>query len=184
MEWRYLLWDWAMNPATGYIKDYVWGDGFGQKLQNIKQAHLLDFRKQAHSLMVHTQFARQGMWHNGSITAIHRLGYVGLVLMILWTIASVFVIFRLMFHIKDTKNYEYVYYFLLMCAHPYLNFYASGGSIPDILNAFFPLSLAKLLYSILIKEGYISPILQRKVYVPLMLREHSENDNKVAEVTS
>lgn len=176
LEWRYLLWDLAMNPSTGYIKDYVWGDGFGYSKAALKQAHLLYMRGKMIGDMDHLQYARQGMWHNGNITAIHRIGYVGYVMLIVWTLAVFFVIFRLLFCIRNTKNCEYVYYYTLSAFSSFLNFYASGGALPSIFNTFFSVSLAKLLYSLAMKAGYIAPMLRRKVYIPLMLREQEEGE--------
>lgn len=185
LNWRYMLWDLAMNPSTGYIKDYVWGDGYGQSLQGIKQYNMLYIRGATTSRMDHLQFARQGMWHNGYIATIHRIGYVGLVMIILWSISILCITGRLFAGIANTKNCEYVYYFILSLATSrFVGFYVSAGSVLTIFDLFFPAALVKLLYCQAIKEGYITPLLQRKVYVPLMLREEAAEGKEASNLAS
>lgn len=185
LNWRYVLWDLAMNPSAGYIRDYVWGDGFGQSSRDIKQYQMLVMRGEVTASMGHLQFARQGMWHSGYLTAIHRIGYVGLVMIIIWTLGFLSVMTRLFVGIARTKNCEYVYYFILsMSARNFVGFYFSAGTLLSIFNLFFPVALAKLLYCLAVKEGYITPLLQRKLYVPLMLREEAAEGKEASNLAS
>lgn len=169
LNWRYQMWDWAMDPTSGYIKDYTWGDGFGQS----SYWHRLYRINVNRGKVVYGDskiFAKQGLWHSGPITAIHRTGYVGLCLVSLWSLVAVFYTVRVCFFVRDFKYSEYFLYYLMSMLLIIFRFYATAGTFIHIFNGYFYLALVKLVFSLGIKSGHIKPLFNKQNYVPLMVK--------------
>ena len=63
-DWRFLMWEWALDPSKGYIKDYVWGDGFGQRLDEMRRERF-SYRLIESGLNQQKRFARR-LWQAGN----------------------------------------------------------------------------------------------------------------------
>lgn len=173
LDWRYKLWEWAMNPATGYIRDYMWGDGFGIRMSTLALQSLQLNRGKMDYGNQHL-FAQRGLWHSGWVTAIHRTGYVGLCILSVWCLVVTLHVVRLCVALRNVKGKEYAYYYVLPLIVEFVIFYISAGTYSLIFQMFFNVALAKLLYVKAIEEGHLKPMWQRKIYVPLMIRETEE----------
>lgn len=172
-EWRVEMWRWALDKRTGYIRDYTWGDGFGQSVDFL--------RRETTSMMRGTTafgdqdfFAQTGTWHSGVITSIHRLGYVGLGIITVFSITSLVLLCR----VGVAWNHTVLFLpFLFYCASISGSvplFYISAGSIPKFFKMYLALSFIKLLYCLAREQGRLTPLLQRQRYVPQVIREHGD----------
>ena len=172
-EWRVEMWRWALDSRTGYIEDYVWGDGFGQSVDYV--------RRETTSMMRGTTrhgdqdfFARTGTWHSGVITSIHRLGYVGLAIITMVYLYGTGMMFRVCMALKGTPMYFPAIFFLLPYAGQPSLFFISAGTIPKFFATYTYLALIKLFYCVGREQGFIVPLAMQRHYVPLLIREQEE----------
>ena len=169
LDWRYEMWDWALDPSTGYIKDYVWGDGYGLNVQKLKRRTIAEMR--GTYINSNRDFAAEGQWHSGWITAIHRTGIVGLVLLFILHVTFIVYALRVASYLSNVKNSGFIYYFILPSLSDVVTFYISAGVFKDVFSIYSGIALVKILTSLAIKDGLMPPMFQRKVYVPMMQRE-------------
>lgn len=170
-DWRIVMWKWAMDPRTGYIKDYIWGDGFGisQSVQMRRfRAVMRGERRRANQ----EAFAEDGQWHSGWVTAIHRLGIVGLVVVDLFIFYSWFLVLRVCISLRGTPLFVPTLIVLMPYASFPLLFNVSAGSIEMVMSYVSIIALAKLLFCIAKEQGLIVPWTQRKRYIPMMIEQH------------
>lgn len=170
LDWRYEMWRWALTPSMGYIKDYVWGDGFGTDTEKFRWNEV-KMNRQIMNDGDQRFFAEMGKWHSGPITALHRIGGVGLFLLLLWNAAGIYCVFRVCFAYRQSVGYEYVMYALLPVVGNIVLFYTSAGSFPGQFGLVFSVAVAKVLYSLAIKNGLMQPAFSRREYVPLIFEE-------------
>ena len=174
-EWRKEMWSWALDPRTGYIKDYVWGDGFGQAVSDLNRYNV--------SLMRGTtvfgnqeDFASTGTWHNGPIMAIHRTGIVGLALITIVFLYGAFLIARVCRAYRGTPMFTLAVLFLCRLYGDIAHFYVSCGVIFKFFDDFTYLALAKVLYCIGREEGIIVPVFSKGRYNPMLIAEQKRNE--------
>lgn len=171
--WRLKIWEMALDKRAGYIEDYVFGDGYG--ISTSEHSRLLrGVMRGQHSGTDLESFAIQGMWHNGVITIIHRLGYVGLLLVSLILIVGSVYMFRVCFALRGSPLFFPIVFYVAGYAAliPELCLGAHGDR--QFILQFSSLALIKYAYCMLREEGKLIPIWQRKRYVPQMIREHSD----------
>lgn len=181
LDWRYEMWEWAMDPSKGYIKDYMWGDGFA----------LSQYRARLDQVAIglglsqwgdNTRFAKNGVWHSGYITTIHRIGYVGLVLVSSWFWFFLVALFKVGNSLHHKKDKEYAYVFLLTFVQGIVLFFYSAGTYTKFFaSLFYTGMLIKLFYSVLSKEKLLKPMFVRERYVPQQLSEIENGGFKVVE---
>lgn len=181
LDWRYEMWEWALNPNMGYIKDYVWGDGFGLS-SYVHRMQRININRRKIFWGDNRIFAQNGVWHSGYITAIHRTGYVGLALVIVWCVIFALFALRLCVNIRDVSNREYYLYYILPVVPETLMFFISAGTYNAIFNMFFTMALTKVVYSLAIKEGYMRPMFEKNRYLPIMLQEIEQRGDAVKQV--
>lgn len=177
LDWRFEMWRWALTPSEGYIKDYVWGDGFGQSMYQLRLTTISMNRGKMHG-GDQRFFAETGVWHSGVITAIHRTGFVGLGIIIIWSIVCIFYIFRVCFALRNVKGREFIYLAIMPFVGEIVLFYVSAGSFRKLFDTiFYAAALAKVVCSVVAKEGLMPPLFARKIYVPLMHREDDSEES-------
>lgn len=178
-EWRKEMWRWALNPRMGYIKDYVWGDGFGVSVKGLR---LTTINMNRGKMQVGNQefFAETGTWHSGFILTIHRIGIVGLVFNALWCLASMGVILRLCYLLKGKKEFPYALYTTGSYFGSVALFYVSAGTYSAFFGSTVTIALAKVFYVEALKEGIIPHMFTRQVYVPFMMRDEELQRLRVA----
>lgn len=144
-DWRLEMWKWALDPSTGYIKDYVWGDGYGLSLYQER------LRNTAISLNLirsgdNKLFAARGVWHNGAIHLIHRIGYVGLAIVYVWALIVVVFAYRVCCCMRTIEGREYVYVLLV----PFFSYLITVWFLPcdslSFITGLYNLALCKLVY--------------------------------------
>lgn len=177
-EWRKEMWKWAFDPSTGYIKDYVWGDGYGQSLYEEK------LRETAISLGLYRSgdaklFAARGVWHNGAIECMHRLGLVGLAIAYIFVVIVVCFTLKVCFILRPFEGAIYISMcFLGLFERLFTIWFLPINSL-QIINMLYLLAVAKLVYSC-IKREYPEYIKARTgEYVPLIVDEY-RHTNSVA----
>lgn len=180
LDWRYEMWEWAMDPSRGYIKDYVWGDGFGLDARAERIARI-NINRRKISKGSNVIFAKRGVWHSGWVTAIHRLGYVGLAITVIFQLIVCFYALRICAYVWKFRNPEYFYYILIPLISDVIFFHYSSGTYLLFFGTFHKLSILKLTYSMAIKEGYMAPMFRKQTYVPMMLQEMESSQRKSEE---
>lgn len=170
LDWRYEMWEWAMDPSRGYIKDYVWGDGFGLDARD-ERIERININRRKISAGSNVIFAKRGVWHSGFVTAVHRLGFVGLTFTVIFQLIVCFYALRICTHVWKFRNPEYFYYVLIPQISDALFFYGSSGTYLMFFATFHKLSILKLTYSLAVKDGYMEPMFRKRTYVPMMLQE-------------
>ncbi len=177
--WRVRLWRDALDPRTGYIKDYVWGDGFVQSKSQLDYDSTHAWRATMKKFQGYENFAERGVWHNACIVCIHRLGIVGTVLVSLCLWSSFVMLVRMFFVLPNLKGG----FFLMVPPMAHIAyvvlFYVMPSSNVLIFGSFATISTIKVLYSVMTKEGLLPPMFARQVYVPMAIRDHeSEIQNR------
>lgn len=174
-EWRKVMWRWALDPRTGYIKDYVWGDGFGQAVNDLNRYHVSLMRG---STIFGDQedFAYTGTWHNGPILAVHRTGIVGLALITITFLYGAFLIVRVCRAYRGTPMFTVAVLFTCQLYGDIAHFYISAGQIYRYFDDFVYLTLAKVLYCIGREEGIIVPVFSKGRYNPMLIAEQKRNE--------
>lgn len=168
LKWRYQMWEWAFNPSTGYIKDYTFGDGYGVSLARYQARHVAASLGLV-NLGDNRLFAEEGIWHSGYITTIHRIGYVGLVLMVVLMCVVIINSLRVCLHMRIYQNGEYACVNLLNLIPLVVYFFISAGTITDIFNRFiFYAILSKVISSILYRNGEWVRMFKKEEYVPMI----------------
>ena len=172
-EWRIVMWKWALDPRTKYIHDYVWGDGFGQSVDYL--------RRETVSIMRGTTiygeqdfFANTGVWHNGAITAIHRLGIVGLVIISLIFIYAYVLLIRTCMQLRGTPLFLPSLFFALPFAGAPSLYYISAGTIAKFFANYVLIAMIKLFYCVGREQGFIVPWYKKQSYIPLAIQAHEE----------
>lgn len=177
IEWRVTMWKWALTPSMGYIKDYVWGDGFGTSAQTLRR--LVERRNRGEQARTLRNHASGGGWHNGFITVLHRTGSVGLAIVVLWIVVVLYYALRFCRAFREVEGHEYLYFFLVPNISFLLRFCISSVTFADLFLYFFNVAIMKVAYVLARREGLIKPLFSGNQYVPMMhqgnaLVEHPE----------
>ena len=174
-EWRKEMWRWALDPRTGYIEDYIWGDGFGQAVSDLNRYHISLMR--GTTTVGHQEdYASSGVWHNGPITAVHRTGIVGLALITIVFMYGAFLIARVCRAYRGTPMFMLAALFLCRFYGDIAHFYISAGTIHKFFDDFVYLSLAKVMYCIGREEGIIVPVFSKGRYNPMLIAEQQRHE--------
>ncbi len=171
--WRLRLWSLALDSRSGYIKDYIWGDGFGISKKSMAHdfAHgwRADYMRQTDA---HAAFAERGVWHLSALIWLHRLGIVGVIVLTVWMIGPLIMLFRMAPVVLSRPGSL----FLLMTVGSFFSefvFTFVGAGTPRLIFiSYGSAAIVKVIYSIMLKEGSLPPLFARRVYVPLLIREH------------
>lgn len=168
LDWRYQLWDMGWNSKSGYIKDYVWGDGFAISQQFIKKQSNLRSRGDWTYGDFHG-FAISGLWHHGTLAVVHRTGWVGVSVLAVWMIFFIVATIRLCVGIRNTVGKEYVYiHSIPLIQIPIVFFWTPYEWLHVFRLIVYEAALVKVIYSVAMKEGLMRSIFERGMYVPIM----------------
>ncbi len=173
IDWREEMWVWAMDPRTGYIKDYIWGDGYALSVDYLR---LMTIQQNRGLLAAgdHDFFSETGVWHNGRIHFIHRIGYVGLGIVILVMLVAAFTIIRCAMALRGHPLQPYVIYLTVPAVASFALIFLSAGTTSVFFASYYNLTLAKVLLSLAIKAGMVKPLFNKDIYQPIALRRVDE----------
>lgn len=174
-EWRKVMWRWALDPRTGYIQNYVWGDGFGQAVSDLNRYNVSLMRGSAR-VGDQEDFATTGTWHNGLIMAVHRTGIVGLALITIVFLYGAFLIVRVCRAYRGSPMFMLAVLFLCRFYGDVAHFCVSAGTIRRFFDDFVYLALAKVLYCTGREEGIIVPVFSKGRYNPMLIAEQQRQE--------
>ena len=170
-EWRFEMWQWALDPSKGYIEDYVWGDGFGfsMKEESLRQTAIgLGLENWGSNKF----FAERGDWHNGAISIIQATGYVGLAFVVLWMFLFLLYIFKVCRGLSTRSGREYVYMTMFPIVIGFFSIFYLVADWLFVFSSFYQIALMKILYIELKSENLIG-VRTNSRYLPLMLSENN-----------
>lgn len=172
-DWRVVMWKWALDPRTGYIKDYVWGDGFGQSVYLLKLT-TINLNRGRENYGDQQRFAEEGIWHNGFISSMHRVGLVGWGLMIIWWLCGTFLVLRTCYALRHRTERLYIMYTVMFVPVQLVWMHISAGNCVSFFQTFYYVAITKIAYCCALKLGLMTPLFTRTHYVPLMVRDIEE----------
>lgn len=174
---RKKMWMRALDPRTGLIKDYIFGDGFQTSLSFMEREDTAFKRGIQRNQQEYLE--NHGAWHNGWVTYLHRLGIVGLVLLQLFLLLATvyfFQVSRVLLRMKDG-----IYVYLALVAFLNVSFTSSFlvWGVYKVFLAYTQIAPLKVLYCLMRDRGMLSPLFSRKHYVPLLIRDLEAQKNIV-----
>lgn len=170
---RIIAWKQAFDPKNGYIRDYIWGDGFQQSVRELGRYVTAQRRGTAVGIgLKNDTLARSGNWHNGFIYTMHRLGLVGCFLFYSVMLLGMAIFFKVGSYYARQPAFPYFCVYGLSCfVFPFVYSYNSRTPV-HYFSHIISLAFIKLLYCLLRESGEISPLFHmRQQYVPLLIRE-------------
>lgn len=174
-NWRIVMWEWALDPRMGYIKDYIWGDGDGLQAASHYRLQRAVMRREV-SAGGQERFAQTRVWHSGFISMLHVAGVVGLSIFFMTQAYCAIMSIVVCRSLRGSPYFVYAVFILGKCLATVIVFYVSAGSFAGYSGIFYTAVFLKIFYNIAVQEGYYVPLLQRKRYVPLMIREDQSHN--------
>ena len=173
-SFRQVMWDWALDPRTGRIKDYIWGDGC------VKNADLEARYKRATATItvddaeehVRGVLILSNEWHNGFIAVLKELGIVGVIMAIIINIYAFIITCRISLALRNTSMLKYFLAYTYELLYAYIVFFILPYSTRTILMHFVKLAIAKVFYWIAVEEGKINHKTQARKYVPALIQQN------------
>lgn len=180
---RLIAWKQAFEPSNGYIRDYIWGDGYQLSVKALGRQAIAAKRGTLIGIGLNTDtLARTGNWHNGFIYTMHRLGLVGCFLFYLVMFVEVTLFFRVGSYYRGRPFFPYYCVYGYMCFVSICTYSYSASTPIDFFCNFIPLASVKLLYCLLREEGALAPMsLWRQHYVPLVIRDLEQKEGVTLE---
>lgn len=172
-DWRYEMWVWAMDARTGFIEDYVWGDGFGISQSELRRDQLAMIRGEMH-YGNQDQFARTKQWHSLIISAIQSVGYVGLAVVITMVYCVGLLSLKVCSSLRNTPLFFPSLVLLIPFSSYMFLLFLSASTMRGYFGWFITAAQLKLLYCIAREQGLLIPWMQRKRYIPKMIQEYEE----------
>ena len=172
-DWRYVMWRWALDKRTGFIKDYVWGDGIGLSASELSRDQRAIMRGEL-QYGDQDQFARTAMWHSIIITVIQSWGYVGLVVVLSTVYVTAFLILRVCSSLRGTSLFVPAMVLLMPFTQSLVFIYFNTATMQGYFTWFVTVANTKLLYCIAREQGLLMPWFQHRRYVPQMIAEHGD----------
>lgn len=177
---RRLIWSLGLDPRTGLITDYIYGDGFRRPTAELNRGLVATMRGTTMTAQSkgkdRTQawayeLAKSGSWHNGWLTVVKKLGLVGLVVVNIYFLSGLLLMVKVSSAYSGTKEYPYIMAVCLPFAAFALSFAIGTQTFVQVFGTFLPLGFIKLLYCEARAKGRITPLFLRAQYVPLVIRE-------------
>lgn len=174
INWRTTMWEQAFDRRSMLIKDPVWGDGFCRDMAIMKgilyskSYNIRDLADKYGS----QNWAINGDWHNGPISTINVIGYIGFTLLSIiciiggvycWIVCEIY---------KHSSNKLGIIYITISTIISIPQFYIIGGHASKFIPSItISLTIVKLLFSHAKKEGLYIPKSTRKEYIPMICRQ-------------
>lgn len=170
-DWRREVWSMTMDPRSGIIRDYVWGDGFYVSMAFRERDLVAKMRRTRTEQERRISDAMTGQMHHGMLDTIQKFGYVGASVFILFALNMWMMIFRILVSVRRDKVFPYMAGVLLIPFGKSLSTCISYGHAQDFASYMTYMVLIKVIYRTLEKEGRVAPLFAMQRYVPMTIRE-------------
>ncbi len=171
IDWRTEMWDWALDDRENYIQDKVYGDGFARStrlLMGISYEKMYGLAKDEQE-----EFAANGLWHNGIISTIQAMGYVGLTLScIVFLVGIIYAMLVSRIYMYHKYRVPILFYTISFLVKPVAFFLLNGGDNTTLAYQIVNLAIIKVLLCCAEKEGLYESIRVRREYVPLIIQRN------------
>ena len=171
IDWRKDLWSMALDSRSGYIKDYVWGDGYGNEKKAVRTYERSVMRGETPYQSM-DYFASNGLWHLGYLHFLHRVGLVGLGLITILFLYLFVEFFRVGMLLRGSPfMFPYLFFVSEVVLYaPSLCFL----SLSDLyfFRSFASIAYMKLIYCMAKEHGYLASHGRDRKYVPMMIKTH------------
>ena len=167
-EHRTVLWQWALDPRTGKIKNYIWGDGCVQDTATKSRDSRAMARKDLE--VSHEDLVRWNEWHSGFIAVLKELGIVGLSLTIIVIFYSFLTTCRIASALRNTSLLKYFLVYTYSFLHIPLTFFILPYSTRNTLLNLANFAILKLFNDIAIEKKLVSQHTGKKKYIPLLIQ--------------
>lgn len=176
-DWRVEMWEWAMDPRTHLIRDYVWGDGPGHSRADMERRSVAIMRG---TLTVgdNKDFARLGVWHSGWVTLISFYGYVGFGIMGFFHLFYSVMLLLMCLKYRRTSYYAYFVVYAGSRLPSFAMFYLSTGSAMMLFATLPTVAFIKQLYVKADELGLKTDFFKTDPYVPLMIQDINQEEVK------
>lgn len=172
-ETRRMMWKSGLDPRTGLIRDYIWGDGFQTSTAELHREDIavmrgnVDTSAEAFALVN----AQAGNWHNGFLSTVHRVGLVGLVLVNIFFISGLIALAMVYKTYAHRPECPYLMALTLPLAQTALSYPWGTQNLMHFFACFQSYGLIKMLYCAAREKGMLRPLFEPHSYVPLMIQE-------------
>ena len=170
-DWRVEMWKRALDSRTGYIKDYILGDGFGIE----KAYHARSSRSRMRGQITNgdpKDYAETRMWHSLFIDTLQSLGCLGLLVVYGGALYATFVLYKVNTALRDTPFFIYSMIFTCKIAVYSIYFFLSTYSLYIFLYTLLShLAYLKVFHNLAVDEGKIVPRGKKAQYIPLLIKQ-------------
>lgn len=173
-NWRIVMWQWALDPRTGHIKNYVWGDGCVLRSAQVPRDMRALARKRVNQGEQEFE-ARVRSWHSGFISVLQELGIVGLGIVILSNLYALITTIRIGSALRKSAHLKYFLVYTYSFLQTYVTFYILPASTHYFLQQLALFSYLKLYHWIAVEEGLLSVGRCNRRYIPVMIQQESGN---------
>lgn len=181
---RRMVWSYALDPRTGTIKDYVWGDGFQTSTRTLERETTSMMRGRNKHLsgkgFAKSLASGTNNFHNGWLSTVKSLGVVGLVLVNLIFICGMVMLAQVSAAYRRHPAYPCLMAQCLVYVQYALSYMWGTQTLVTYFNTFMQLGLIKLLYCAAREQGWIVPLIRQRHYVPMMIRETQQEGSGAA----
>jgi len=152
VEWRVEMWHLALTTDR-YIKNKVFGDGFGFDPAELRaQTALAAFRMDT-SARLQDYYMITGDYHSGPVSAVRYVGYLGLLLFTLLLIANARYAWKIIESAKKTAFFPLAMFTSITAiAHPIFFWLVFGGYGGDFVQVILTLGMLNLIDRSIRKE--------------------------------
>ncbi|MCQ2364098.1 MAG: hypothetical protein MJ051_00910 [Akkermansia sp.] len=179
---RKMAWAYAFDTRYGRIGDYVWGDGFQTSTKELQRSSVAAMRGHEVSAQDFALTLASGtnLWHNGWLNTLKTLGAVGLTVVNLIFICGMVMLAQVSAAYKGSRFYPYIMAQGLVFVQFALSYMWGTQTLVTFFQTFQQLAMIKLVYCAAREQGLMIPLIHRRRYVPLMIRETQQSGTAAA----
>ncbi len=177
-DWRVQMWKWALDPSTGYIKDYAFGDGF--RIEKSYASRYLRGKIQG-TVGSGNQvgFANMRVWHSLYIDTLQSLGGFGVILILSCYLYACVVMYKVNTALLDTPYFKYSMIYTCKIVVLTSVFFLSANTLTNVFLYHLPiLAYLKVFYNIAVHEGKIKTSCRKTKYIPILIKHEIHETDK------
>lgn len=163
-----------MDPRTGVIKDYIWGDGFAFSKAYMLRQSIATMRGTGRGTNDDAGMGVSRNFHNGAIHTISRIGYVGFAWCLFMCVLTWVVSIQVLRAWYRTETYPYIVLGVINMPITLLTYAYANFTTKYFLYSLQSYFFLKLCYCVAKENGILRPLL-RQPYVPLLIQEHQQS---------